>query len=222
MTERAFRWMALACLVPAAVLKADGPGPSRPPAIGPRTATAGSKPDCDCDAGMPQRPTPRRYTREAARYRLPEVTLIDADGNETRASAAIDHDGPVVLQFVFTTCPTICGALSGSLASVRNVLGDELSGTHLVSISIDPEHDRPAQLRGYAEGLKAGPDWRFYTGGRDEIAAIQKAFDAHQVNKMGHQPLTFLRPRRGAPWVRLTGLLGAADLAAEFRAMVKP
>jgi len=201
---------------------AGGPEPPRTPATPGRDAT---KCECQCNGDAAQgasRPAPKRYARETVTYRLPEVSLLDIDGREVRLASVLDQDGPVMLQFVFTTCPTICGALSGTFSSVQEKLGDELANAHLVSISIDPEHDRPEQLRRYAKSFGAGPRWRFYTGRREDVAAVQKAFDAYRANKMSHEPLTFLRPRRGAPWVRLTGLLSAADLAAEYRGMGKP
>lgn len=198
-------------------------GADNPPAPGP---PAGSGPDakkCECCAVKgASRPDAKRYTRVTATYRLPEVTLLDMNGREVPLASVLDSEGPVMLQFVFTTCPTICGALSGTFSAVQEKLGDDLANGQMVSISIDPEHDRPEQLRRYAKSFGAGKHWRLFTGRREDIAAVQKAFDAYRANKMSHEPLTFLRPGRNAPWVRLTGLLSAADLAAEYRSMAKP
>ena len=77
--------------------------------------------------------------------------------------------------------------LSASLAGAQGEMGER---ARLVSISIDPEYDTPARLREYARRFKAGPRWRFLTGGRDDVEAVQKAFGAWRVNKMSHQPLT--------------------------------
>ncbi|MEA2601095.1 MAG: hypothetical protein QOF89_2087 [Acidobacteriota bacterium] len=155
-----------------------------------------------------------RYVRSVARYTPPEVTLTDATGARMPLSVALNRPGPVVLQFIFTTCPSVCPALSATLAAAREELGDEVS---LVSISIDPEYDTPARLREYSQRFKAGPQWRFLTGSRDDVAAVQKAFDAYRPNKMQHEPLTFLRRAPGEPWVRLAGPLTPSELAAEVR-----
>lgn len=152
-----------------------------------------------------------RYVRSEVRVTAPAVTLIDSRGERVPLAAVLDEPGPVVLQFIFTTCPSICPLLSASLAGAQG------EGAHLVSISIDPEYDTPARLREYARRFKAGPRWRFLTGGRDDVAAVQKAFGAWRVNKMSHQPLTFLRAAPGEPWVRLAGPVSAADLIAETR-----
>jgi protein SCO1 len=156
------------------------------------------------------------YVRSLAQITLPDVTLVDARGTRVPLAAVLNSSGPVVLQFIFTTCPSVCPALSTALSAAQRELGE---GVRLVSISIDPEFDTPARLRDYARQFKAGPQWRFLTGSREDVAAVQKAFGAYRSNKMWHEPLTFLRPAPGRPWVRLAGPIGAAELVAEVRRM---
>ncbi|HEY4589165.1 MAG TPA: SCO family protein [Thermoanaerobaculia bacterium] len=155
-----------------------------------------------------------RYVRSQVRVAAPDVTLIDSRGERVPLAAVLAPPGPVVLQFIFTTCPSVCPMLSASLAGAQGEMGE---GARLVSISIDPEYDTPARLRENARRFKAGPRWRFLTGSRDDVAAVQKAFGAWRANKMSHEPLTFLRAAPGEPWVRLAGELSAADLVAETR-----
>lgn len=174
-------------------------------------------------AGHGSHPPPSSsYSRAVRSYAPPPVTLRDRTGAEVSLAGLLGHPGPLLLQFIFTTCPAVCPVLSGTFAAARERLGPEVERVRMVSISIDPEHDTPARLREYAERYGAGPRWRFLTGGRDEIVAVQKAFDAFPGNKMRHPPLTFLRPSPGAPWVRLDGFLSAAELAAEVRRLEEP
>lgn len=154
-----------------------------------------------------------RYSRTLAPYAPPDVPLVDAHGDAVTLAAVLDHDGPVLLQFIFTTCPAVCPALAGTFAAAQ----DRLAGARLVSISIDPEHDTPPRLAEYARRFHAGPQWRFLTGELDDVVAVQKAFGSYQANKMQHRPLTFLRGSPSAPWVRLDGFLSAAELVAEVR-----
>jgi hypothetical protein len=142
------------------------------------------------------------------------VTLVDAQGERVRLATVLDHPGPVLLQFIFTTCPSVCPALSTTLSAAQKDLGERV---RMVSISIDPEFDTPARLRDYARQFKAGPQWTFLTGSREDVLAVQKAFDAYRTNKMSHEPLTFLRPAPGQPWVRLAGPISPADLVNEVR-----
>ncbi|HKI04801.1 MAG TPA: SCO family protein [Thermoanaerobaculia bacterium] len=157
----------------------------------------------------PAVPAAPRYTRSVATCTPPAVTLIDARGEQVPLASALDSPGPVVLQFIFTTCPSICPLLSSTLSAAQ--------GARKVSISIDPEFDTPARLREYAGRFKAGPDWWFLTGSREDVAAVQKAFGAYRGNKMSHEPLTFLRTAPGEPWLRFAGPMTGAELASELR-----
>jgi cytochrome oxidase Cu insertion factor (SCO1/SenC/PrrC family) len=154
-----------------------------------------------------------RLHRQSAGYTIPDVTLVDQDGAAFRLAAELGRPGPVVLQFIFTTCATVCPALSGTLAAAQ----ERLPGVRLLSISIDPEEDTPARLAGYARRFGAGPRWRLLTGRLEDVIAVERAFDAYRGNKMRHEPLTFARAAPGRPWLRLDGLLTGGELAAEVR-----
>lgn len=159
---------------------------------------------------------PERYVRSVASHSPPDVTLVGMDGRSLPLSEALG-DGPVLLQFIFTSCPAVCPVLSSTLAGAQ----DRLPEARLVSISIDPEHDTPARLREYARRFRAGPRWLFLTGSLDDVVAVQKAFGVYRSDKMQHEPSTFLRAAPG-PWVRLTGDAGADDLIAEMRKLADP
>jgi cytochrome oxidase Cu insertion factor (SCO1/SenC/PrrC family) len=150
----------------------------------------------------------------------PDVTLTDSAGARVRLAAALESPGPVVLQFIFTTCPSICPVMTATLAAACEELGPDRNQVRMISISIDPEYDTPERLRDYAQKFKAGANWRFLTGSRDDVAAVQKAFGAYRPNKMQHEPLTFLRAAPGEPWVRLAGPITPAELAGEVRRLI--
>ncbi len=150
-------------------------------------------------------------------YRVPPVTLIDSNGRQVALPSLVDRDGPVVFQFIFTTCTTICPVMSATLAGAHS----KLKGVRIVSVTIDPEHDTPARLQEYARSLKASPDWFFLTGNIADIIAVQDAFRANRGNKMRHVPLTFLRASREQPWVRLDGLMSATQLLSEYHRLVQ-
>jgi protein SCO1/2 len=164
----------------------------------------------------PAAPEPR-YARTFAAYAPPDVTLTDAGGARVSLASVLKGDGPVMLQFIFTTCPAVCPVMSATFAAVQNRLGPGAEKVRLVSISIDPEHDTPERLREYARKFKAGPRWLFLTGELGDIVSLRKAFDAYPGdNKMRHQPLTFMRLSPGRPWLRLDGLTSAAQLIGEY------
>jgi protein SCO1/2 len=151
---------------------------------------------------------------------LPDVRLTGTDGRTVLLRALLGDNRPVMLQFIFTTCPTICPLLTGVAARVREDLGKDRGKIRAVSITIDPEYDTPSVLRGYAADFDADPDWLFLTGRLGDIIAVQKAFGSYLGNKMNHPPYTFLRRSPRDPWVRIDGIVHADVLEAEARKMI--
>jgi protein SCO1/2 len=145
------------------------------------------------------------------------VTLLNQDGERVRLRSLVDSGKPVIMDFIFTTCTTICPVLSAGLASLRAELGNSAAGVQIISITIDPEHDRPERLKEYGARFNAGVGWTFLTGSREDIGRVLQAFDAFIVDKMSHEPIYFLRGPNSDEWVRIRGLLGLDDLKNEFR-----
>lgn len=158
----------------------------------------------------------KAYTRTEHDYDLPDLSVVAMDGTRTTLLEALNSGKPVMVNFVFTTCTTICPVMSASFSNVQEKLGEESDKVRMVSVSIDPEHDTPERLREYAMRFGAGPQWQFLTGDLDDIIAIQKAFDVYRGSKMNHEPTTLLRRADGGPWVRLDGLASAAAIVDEY------
>ena len=149
-------------------------------------------------------------------YRVPELMLVRDDGRKVSLSSEIDDGRPVVLNFIYTTCPGICPLMSQVFSEFQARLGAESSKVHMVSISIDPEQDTPARLRAYAQKFSAGAQWQHYTGTTAASVAAQKAFDAYRGDKMSHDPLTLMRPAPGKPWVRIDGFATGVELVQQY------
>jgi protein SCO1 len=122
----------------------------------------------------------------------------------------------VVLNFIFTTCSSICPLMSQTFAQFDHKLGSERSHVHLMSISVDPEEDTPARLREYAQKFHAGPEWQHYTGTVEASLATQRAFNVWRGDKMSHSPITFLRAAPGAPWLRIEGFVTPDQLLQQY------
>lgn len=74
-----------------------------------------------------------------------------------------------VLEFFFTTCPTICPKMNQSMLSIeKKFFGNPNFG--IASITIDPTHDTPAILKEHAKLLGVtSSNWNFLTGDRQTI-----------------------------------------------------
>jgi protein SCO1 len=161
------------------------------------------------------------YVRSLARYEIPDARLVDMNGNEVSLRERLASGAPLMVNFVFTSCTAICPVMSATFARVQQSLAGEANAVELVSISIDPEHDTPARLLEYAAKFSAGPHWRFLTGSAEASIAVQRAFDVFRGDKMGHDPVTFIRASPKEPWLRIEGWASASDLVGEYRRIAR-
>lgn len=101
---------------------------------------------------------------------LPGFTLTDQDG---RPSGLSELRGQIwIADFIFTRCPSVCPLLTARMKEVARRT-TALSDLRLVSVTVDPDYDRPAVLTRYMQkqGIDAGR-WRFLTGSTASIEAV--------------------------------------------------
>jgi len=100
---------------------------------------------------------------------VPAFTLTERAGRRVTRD---DLHGLVwVVDFIYTECKETCPTQSLQLARLQQ----EFAGSaelRLVSITVDPVHDTPDVLRGYAERYGAGDRWWFLTGDKREIYCL--------------------------------------------------
>jgi protein SCO1 len=172
-------------------------------------------------AASAQESSSLRETFITTPYPIPAVHLIRDDGRTVSLPEEMNDGRPVVLNFVFTTCSSICPLMSQVLAQFQSKLGAARDQVHLMSISIDPEEDTPARLREYARKFHAGPEWQHYTGTVEASLAAQRAFNVWSGDKMSHAPVTLLRAAPGKPWLRIEGFVTPDELLQKYRQLLE-
>lgn len=155
------------------------------------------------------------YSTSVADYSIPDVKLVDMNGEGVALREILSGKQPVILNFIFTTCTTICPVMSATFQKVQKQLGRRR--VRMVSISIDPENDTPAKLKEYAKKFGAGPQWKMLTGSLENSIAVQRALGVFAGDKMNQKPTTFLKAQGSEQtWVRLDGLVDAPEIIREF------
>ena len=86
----------------------------------------------------------KRATRSTGSYVLPSVSLVRDDGKLVMLPRGLDDGKPVILNFIFTSCASICPVMSQIFSQLQDRLGGDQGKVRMVSISIDPGHDTPA------------------------------------------------------------------------------
>lgn len=158
-----------------------------------------------------------KYQRTSEEYSLPDVVLINQDGKRVRLKSILETGKPVIVDFIFGTCTTICPVLSAGYANLQRRLGADTNKVHLVSFSIDPENDTPKVMREYLKRYQAKPGWDFFTGSRKDIDSVMRAFNAYIPNKMSHYPLTIIHMPHEKNWIRIFGLMSSSEFLDEAR-----
>jgi protein SCO1 len=100
---------------------------------------------------------------------LTDTKLVDQNGNTVALTSL--KGKPLVVDFIYTSCPGPCLMETAKLANVALRLGNDLgSKVTIVSISVDPEHDGPKQLLAYSRQQGADEKgWYFLTGGPGDV-----------------------------------------------------
>jgi protein SCO1/2 len=100
---------------------------------------------------------------------LTNAKLVDQNGNTVALTSF--KGKPMVVDFIYTSCPGPCLMETAKLANVALRLGSDIgSKVTIVSISVDPEHDGPKQLLDYSRQQGADEKgWYFLTGGPAEV-----------------------------------------------------
>ncbi len=117
----------------------------------------------------------------------PGFILTDQDGQRLTSE---DVRGKVVVyNFLYTGCGSACDPMNATMQEVQRRLGEvDLNGlpVQFVTISFDPEHDTPEQLKAYANSLDADPTrWRFATGDATRLKQIiGTGFEAYYQAQM--------------------------------------
>ncbi|MBV8361767.1 MAG: SCO family protein [Deltaproteobacteria bacterium] len=107
---------------------------------------------------------------------LPDIKLLDQYAQPV--SLASLKGRPVLFDFFYTSCPGPCLVLTARMRSVAEKLGDSLGAkASFVSVTVDPEHDRPSELLSYAKEQGANrKGWLFLTGTPAQIDALMARF----------------------------------------------
>ena len=155
--------------------------------------------------------------RSVIQARIPPVILVRDDGAKIEIGSELERQGPTYLNFIFTSCGSVCPVMSQTFSVLRDRFGADRSNIRMISLSIDPEYDTPPRLAAYRQQFGADEAWRFYTGSLEASAAVQKAFGVLSRDKMNHPVATFYRSAPDRPWVRIDGFASPEQLESEYR-----
>jgi protein SCO1 len=171
-------------------------------------ATVAKADACDLHKkGAKHEPAPA--AAPASAVSIPDVKVTTQDGKTVDFYSDLIKGKVVAVNFVFTSCTTVCPPLGALFGKLQEQHGD----AHLISVSIDPEVDTPARLKAWSKKFGARPGWTLVTGKKDDIVRLLKAMNAYSPDYVNHQPVTLVGNDATGTWKRSYGFTTAAKLA---------
>ena len=143
----------------------------------------------------------------ATKLNVPDVELLDQNGRKIRFYTDLIKGRTVAINFIFTTCTTICPPLGATFARVQKELGDRVGrDVHFISISVDPATDTPERIKSWGATFHAGVGWSFVTGDKPKIDELLRALGASSARREDHSPTVLIGNDAHGSWTRTYGL----------------
>lgn len=102
----------------------------------------------------------------------PGFKLQGSNGNAVSLS---DYKGKVVIvEFGFTSCPSICPVTMAKLSQVWKELGPQADNVQALFITVDPARDSPERLRQFVTSFN--PSFIGLTGTDQELATVRDSY----------------------------------------------
>jgi cytochrome oxidase Cu insertion factor (SCO1/SenC/PrrC family) len=144
--------------------------------------------------------------------RIPDAEVSDQNGNALNFYSDLIKGKVVAINFIFTTCTTICPPLTATFRRVQEEAKAKGLDVQLISVSVDPVTDTPERMRDFASKFKAEPGWAFVTGQKAQIDSVLQALGAAVSNKNDHTPMILIGNDGSDYWTRAYGLTSPAKI----------
>jgi protein SCO1/2 len=165
---------------------------------------------------------PKDEAPKSVKISLADTPLLDQDGRKVRLKTDVMAGRVVVVDFIYTTCTTICPIFTATMASVQERLGDVLGrDVQLVTVTVDPMRDTPRRLKEYAGKHHAKFEgWSFLTGSKADVDGVNRAFGTYTANIDDHPPMVLVGDTASGQWTRFFGFPSAGDLETRVRQLL--
>lgn len=148
-----------------------------------------------------------------AQLQIPDTAVYDQDGRKLNFYTDLVRGKTVAINFIFTTCTTICPPLTATFRKVQQQLGERVGrDVQLISVSVDPTTDVPERLKSFSQKFGAGPGWTFVTGSKPAVDQLLKSLGAAVGDKNDHTPMILVGNEAAGYWTRTYGLAPAATI----------
>ncbi len=146
-----------------------------------------------------------------------DLPVVDQNGRKLSFHRDLVAGKKVMMNFVFTTCTTICPPMGAHFAKIGKLAAEAGGaegggGVTLISVSIDPATDTPERLKAWQDNFGAVPGWTLVTGKKQDITRLLKDLRVFSASPEAHAPVVLLADGASGRWQRVYGLTPPAEL----------
>ena len=150
---------------------------------------------------------------QVSKMNIPDIEVLDQNGRKIHFYTDLVKGQTVVINFIFTTCTTICPPLGATFARVQKELGEKAGrDVRFISISVDPATDTPERLKAWGAKFHAGEGWTFVTGNKPQVDELLYALGAASARREDHSPTVLIGNDAHGTWTRTYGLANTSQL----------
>jgi protein SCO1 len=164
-------------------------------------------------AQQPATPATTNGTENAAAKYFTDIQLVDQNGEKLRFYSDLLQGKTVIINSFFATCQGSCLPMTRNLEKVQEALGDRLGkDARIISISVDPDVDTPAELKAFSKKFHARPGWYFLTGSKENVEFVLKKLGQFVEDKNDHLNIFIIGNERTGLWKKAFGLAKSEEI----------
>jgi protein SCO1/2 len=164
-------------------------------------------------AQQPAAPAAPDGAESASAKYFTDIQLVNQNGEKMRFYSDLLQGKTVIINSFFATCQGSCLPITRNLEKVQEALGDRLGkDARIISISVDPEVDTPAELKAFSKKFHARPGWYFLTGSKENVEFVLKKLGQFVEDKNDHLNIFIIGNERTGLWKKAFGLAKSEEL----------
>lgn len=131
-------------------------------------------------------------------------------------------DRVAVIDFVYTTCTTVCPVVSSIFTQVQDQLGNKMENQiALITITVDPARDTSHRLLSYSKNFNPGENWSWLTGKKKMVDRVNTLFGAYTPVFEDHPAMVLVGDAQSSDWYRYIGFPAPDDISRKVNELLK-
>ncbi|MFA9421894.1 MAG: SCO family protein [Gammaproteobacteria bacterium] len=157
-----------------------------------------------------------------AEIELPDnLPMINQFGDQVDLRKDVIGNRIVAINFVYTTCTTVCPVVSAIFSMVQ----DQLAGFSdreiaLITVTVDPTRDTPHRLLSYSKNFNPGTGWSWLTGDKKTVDKALRAMGAYTPNFEDHPAMVLIGDDSKSEWFRFYGFPAPEAIESKLRELL--